>query len=85
MHQSKTICFLVVILAFFSTHVISNHMFLLNYINILSFCSTFVCPTEIIAFSDRADEFHAINCKVLACSVDSEFSHLAWYVLYYLI
>lgn len=39
---------------------------------------TFVCPTEIIAFSDRADEFRAINCEVLACSIDSHFSHLAW-------
>jgi len=39
---------------------------------------TFVCPTEIISFSDRADEFRAINCEVLACSVDSHFSHLAW-------
>jgi len=39
---------------------------------------TFVCPTEIIAFSDRAEEFRAINCEVLACSVDSHFSHLAW-------
>lgn len=39
---------------------------------------TFVCPTEIIAYSDRAEEFKAINCEVLACSVDSQFSHLAW-------
>ncbi|XP_032221333.1 peroxiredoxin-1 isoform X1 [Nematostella vectensis] len=39
---------------------------------------TFVCPTEIIAFSDRVDEFKAINCEVIACSVDSEYSHLAW-------
>jgi len=39
---------------------------------------TFVCPTEIIAFSDRADEFKAMGCEVLACSVDSHFSHLAW-------
>jgi len=29
------------------------------------FCSTFVCPTEIIAFSDRAEEFRAINCEVI--------------------
>lgn len=43
--------------------------------------STFVCPTEIIAFSDRAEEFRAINCEVVACSVDSHFSHLAWYVI----
>jgi alkyl hydroperoxide reductase subunit AhpC len=39
---------------------------------------TFVCPTEIIAFSDRSDEFRAINCEVVACSTDSHFSHLAW-------
>lgn len=37
-----------------------------------------MCPTEIIAFNDRAAEFEAIGCKVLACSVDSKFSHLAW-------
>lgn len=39
---------------------------------------TFVCPTEIIAFSDRYEEFKAINTEVLGVSVDSEFSHLAW-------
>ncbi|XP_006621026.1 peroxiredoxin 1 [Apis dorsata] len=39
---------------------------------------TFVCPTEIIAFSDRADEFEQIGCKVIAASTDSHFSHLAW-------
>ncbi|MEX0269221.1 peroxiredoxin [Leptolyngbyaceae cyanobacterium UHCC 1019] len=39
---------------------------------------TFVCPTEITAFSDRYDEFKAINTAVLGASVDSEFSHLAW-------
>ncbi|HOB74889.1 MAG TPA: peroxiredoxin [Phycisphaerae bacterium] len=39
---------------------------------------TFVCPTEIIAFSDRLDEFEQIGAKVLGVSVDSEFSHLAW-------
>jgi len=39
---------------------------------------TFVCPTEIIAFSDRAEEFRSINCDVVACSTDSHFSHLAW-------
>ncbi|XP_074643838.1 peroxiredoxin-1-like isoform X2 [Tubulanus polymorphus] len=39
---------------------------------------TFVCPTEITAFSDRVEEFRSINCEVLACSVDSEFSHLTW-------
>lgn len=37
---------------------------------------TFVCPTEIIAFSDSYDEFNKINTVLLACSVDSEYSHL---------
>jgi peroxiredoxin (alkyl hydroperoxide reductase subunit C) len=39
---------------------------------------TFVCPTEIIAFSDRVEEFSQLNTQVLGVSVDSEFSHLAW-------
>ncbi|XP_067877266.1 peroxiredoxin-1 [Heterodontus francisci] len=39
---------------------------------------TFVCPTEIIAYSDRADEFRKINCEVIGASTDSHFSHLAW-------
>ncbi|XP_072178793.1 peroxiredoxin-4-like [Diadema setosum] len=39
---------------------------------------TFVCPTEIIAFSDRIEEFRAINTEVVAISVDSQFTHLAW-------
>jgi peroxiredoxin (alkyl hydroperoxide reductase subunit C) len=39
---------------------------------------TFVCPTEITAFSDRAEEFSTINTQILGVSVDSEFSHLAW-------
>ncbi len=39
---------------------------------------TFVCPTEIIAFSDRYDEFKNIGTEILGVSVDSAFSHLAW-------
>ncbi|RMC11330.1 hypothetical protein DUI87_11449 [Hirundo rustica rustica] len=39
---------------------------------------TFVCPTEIVAFSDKAKEFRDVNCEVVAVSVDSHFSHLAW-------
>lgn len=39
---------------------------------------TFVCPTEITAFHDHLDKFKEINCEVIGCSVDSEFSHLAW-------
>ncbi len=39
---------------------------------------TFVCPTEITAFSDRHADFKSINTEVLGVSVDSQFSHLAW-------
>jgi len=39
---------------------------------------TFVCPTEIIAFSDRIQDFKAINTEVVGVSCDSQFSHLAW-------
>lgn len=39
---------------------------------------TFVCPTEIIAFSDRHEEFKTLNTEILGVSVDSEFAHLAW-------
>lgn len=39
---------------------------------------TFVCPTEITAFSDRVADFKNLNAEVLGCSVDSKFSHLAW-------
>jgi peroxiredoxin (alkyl hydroperoxide reductase subunit C) len=39
---------------------------------------TFVCPTEITAFSDRHADFAELNCEVLGISVDSQFSHLAW-------
>jgi peroxiredoxin (alkyl hydroperoxide reductase subunit C) len=39
---------------------------------------TFVCPTEILAFSDRIDEFKAIGAEVVGVSVDSHFTHLAW-------
>ena len=39
---------------------------------------TFVCPTEIIAYSDKIDEFRKRGAEVLGMSVDSKFSHLAW-------
>lgn len=39
---------------------------------------TFVCPTEIISFSDRAGEFEKLGVQILGVSVDSHFSHLAW-------
>jgi len=39
---------------------------------------TFVCPTELIAFSERIEEFKKINCEVIGASTDSVYSHLAW-------
>lgn len=39
---------------------------------------TFVCPTEILAFSDRLDEFHKLGAEVVGVSVDSKYTHLAW-------
>ena len=39
---------------------------------------TFVCPSEIIAFSHRIDEFKQRGINVIGVSVDSQFSHFAW-------
>jgi alkyl hydroperoxide reductase subunit AhpC len=39
---------------------------------------TFVCPTEIVAFSDRIKDFRDRGAEVIGCSIDSQFSHLAW-------
>jgi len=39
---------------------------------------TFVCPSEILAFNKKLDEFKKRNCEVVGVSVDSKFTHLAW-------
>ena len=39
---------------------------------------TFVCPSEIIAFGKKVEEFKKRNCEVVGVSVDSHFTHLAW-------
>lgn len=39
---------------------------------------TFVCPTELIAFQRKLEEFKKRDVEVVACSIDSEFSHYAW-------
>jgi len=39
---------------------------------------TFVCPTELIAFQRQIQDFKKRNVEVVACSIDSEFSHWAW-------
>ncbi|MES9993961.1 MAG: peroxiredoxin [Candidatus Thiodiazotropha sp.] len=39
---------------------------------------TFVCPSELIAFDHRLDEFKKRNVEVIGCSIDSHFTHNAW-------
>jgi peroxiredoxin (alkyl hydroperoxide reductase subunit C) len=39
---------------------------------------TFVCPSEIIAFSEKMSEFKSRGVELLGCSVDSKFSHFQW-------
>ncbi|HWI56171.1 MAG TPA: peroxiredoxin, partial [Bacillota bacterium] len=39
---------------------------------------TFVCPTELLAFQNRLEEFETRNVAVVGCSVDSQFSHWKW-------
>jgi peroxiredoxin (alkyl hydroperoxide reductase subunit C) len=39
---------------------------------------TFVCPSEIIAFDKRLEEFRKRNCEVIGASVDSQHTHYAW-------
>jgi len=39
---------------------------------------TFVCPSEIIAFSKRVKTFREKNCEILGISIDSKFTHKAW-------
>lgn len=39
---------------------------------------TFVCPSELIAFDHRLDEFKKRGVEVIGVSIDSHFTHLAW-------
>lgn len=39
---------------------------------------TFVCPTEIISFNHKLDEFTKLGYAVIGCSTDTEYSHIAW-------
>eukprot|EP00929_Paragymnodinium_shiwhaense_P103842 TRINITY_DN67671_c0_g1_i1.p1 TRINITY_DN67671_c0_g1~~TRINITY_DN67671_c0_g1_i1.p1 ORF type:complete len:227 (-),score=49.54 TRINITY_DN67671_c0_g1_i1:270-893(-) len=60
--------------------VISNETFAGKYyvVVFIPLAFTFVCPSEVTAFSDRVEEFRANNCEVVFVSVDSKFSLLAW-------
>jgi len=39
---------------------------------------TFVCPSELIAFDHRLEEFSKRGINVIGCSIDSQYSHFAW-------
>lgn len=39
---------------------------------------TFVCPSEIVSFENRYEEFKKRNCELIGISVDSHFTHFAW-------
>ncbi|HAD49513.1 MAG: alkyl hydroperoxide reductase [Idiomarina sp.] len=39
---------------------------------------TFVCPSELIAFDKRLDEFKKRGVEVIGVSIDSQFTHSAW-------
>jgi peroxiredoxin (alkyl hydroperoxide reductase subunit C) len=57
------------------------HSYLKGKIGVLFFYPldfTFVCPSEIIAFDNRLKEFKDRGAEVIAVSVDSKYSHLAW-------
>ena len=37
-----------------------------------------VCTTEFMTFATMADQFEALNCKLIGLSIDSHYSHIAW-------
>ncbi|XP_018305237.1 peroxiredoxin-2-like [Mycetomoellerius zeteki] len=57
-----------------SQHFVGKYLILLFYPCDFSF----MCPTELIQFSDRIAEFQALGSEVVAVSTDSKFSHFAW-------
>ncbi len=40
---------------------------------------TFVCPTELRAFAEQEKEFKTCGAEIISCSIDSKFSHKAWF------
>jgi len=58
----------------FSDHIKGKYAVLFFYP--LDF--TFVCPSELIAFDHRIEEFTSRGVEVIGCSIDSHFTHNAW-------
>jgi peroxiredoxin (alkyl hydroperoxide reductase subunit C) len=57
------------------------HAYLKGKIGVLFFYPldfTFVCPSEIISFDNRLEDFKERGAEVIAVSVDSKYTHLAW-------
>ncbi|CAK4077712.1 unnamed protein product [Aphanomyces euteiches] len=59
---------------------ISLHDYLGKYVVLFFYPKdfTYVCPTEIIAFNDRAKEFEALDTQLICASTDTPEVHLAW-------
>ncbi|XP_034183983.1 peroxiredoxin-like [Osmia lignaria lignaria] len=66
----------------FKIQNISSRDFLGKYLIMLfyPYDFTFFCPTEMIQFSDRVDEFLEAGCDLVAISTDSQYSHLSWII-----
>jgi peroxiredoxin (alkyl hydroperoxide reductase subunit C) len=62
----------------FKTIKLSDYRGKWVYLFFYPFDFTFVCPTEMIAFSEATAKFAELNCQVLSCSIDSKHVHLRW-------
>lgn len=60
----------------FQLSEINKNKYVLIFFYPLDF--TFVCPSELIAFHNRLDEFKKRNVEVVGISIDSQFTHFAW-------
>lgn len=64
---------------YFFIHQICEYAINCLFLSRNGFCySTFVCPTELIAFDDQYESFKKLNAEVIGISIDSHFTHLGW-------
>lgn len=71
---SRAVCGEKIIDEFSLDHLLGKYVVLFFYP--LDF--TFVCPTELHAFQEKEKAFNDRNAQIVACSVDSCYSHKAW-------
>jgi len=62
----------------FDTYKLSSYRGKWVYLLFYPLDFTFVCPTEVLSFSDHAPEFAERGCQLFGVSVDSKFVHKAW-------